>query len=145
MNRSTDSSLETVVGDLTLAIGQLLRRLRSEANPSALNLSQTSVLARIEHGGPMTTAELARVESMKPQSMGSILASLEHEGMIRRQPHPTDGRQVLFVLTEKGVEVRRRRQIAKRDWLTAAASNLDAEELQALATAIPLIRRIGES
>ena len=31
-------------------------------------------LARLEQGGAMTTADLARAESMKPQSMGTILA-----------------------------------------------------------------------
>jgi len=145
MKSNPDPSLETTVADLTLAVGQLLRRLRSEANPSELNLSQTGALARLERGGPMTTADLARAESMTPQSMGSVLASLEQEGMVERQPHPTDGRQVLLTLTEKGLEERRRRHIAKHDWLKAAAAKLDRGELRALAAAIPLIRRLGES
>jgi DNA-binding MarR family transcriptional regulator len=138
-------SLETVVADLTLAVGQLLRRLRSEANPSELNLSQMGALARLEQVGPTTTADLARAESMKPQSMGTVLASLEQEGLVQRQPHPTDGRQVLFALTDEGREERRRRHVAKRAWLVAAAAKLDPAQLQTLAAAIPLIRRIGES
>jgi DNA-binding MarR family transcriptional regulator len=137
--------LEAVVSDLTLAVGLLLRRLRSEANPSELNLSQLGAMARLEQSGPTTTAELARTESMKPQSMGTVLASLEQAGLIQRQPHPTDGRQVLFELTEKGREERRRRRITKRDWLVAAAAKLDPTELRAVAAAIPLIRRIAES
>jgi DNA-binding MarR family transcriptional regulator len=140
-----DVSLETVVADLTLAVGQLLRRLRSEANPSELSISQMGALARLEQIGAMTTADLARAESMKPQSMGTILASLEQEGLVIRQPHPTDGRQVLFAMTERGREERRQRHIAKRNWLVAAATKLDQVELQTLAAAIPLIRRIGES
>jgi DNA-binding MarR family transcriptional regulator len=138
-------SVETVVADLTLAVGQLLRRLRSEANPSGLNLSQIGALARLDQRGPMTTADLARVEAMKPQSMGSVLASLEQEGLVHRQTHPTDGRQVLFALTERGMEERRQRRIAKRDWLLAATARLEPAELQTLVAAIPLIRRIGES
>lgn len=145
MSAAPDPSLEDVVADLTLAVGQLVRRLRSEANPSELNLSQMGALARLERGGAMTTADLAREESMKPQSMGTILAGLEQEELVYRQPHPTDGRQVLFGLTEKGVEERRQRRIAKRDWLVAAAAKLDPTELQALVAAIPVIRRIGES
>lgn len=145
MTISPDPSTELVVSDLRLAIGQFLRRLRTEANPSELNLSQMSALARLEQGGPTTTADLARLESMKPQSMGSVLASLESEGLVKRQPHPTDGRQVLFALTKKGIEERRQRQSAKHDWLMAAVGKLDPEELQILAAAIPFIRRIGES
>lgn len=139
------SSLEPVVTDLTLAIGQLLRRLRSEANPGELNLSQSSTLARLERAGPMTTADLARAESMKPQSMKSILASLEEEGCVERQPHPTDGRQILFVLTSKGLEDRRRHTVAKREWLIDALAKFDPTEIQTLAAAIPLIKRLGES
>lgn len=145
MKPASNPSLQTVVADLRLGIGQLLRRLRTEANPNELNLSQMGALARLEQGEPMTTADLARVESMKPQSMGTVLASLEQEGLVKRQPHPTDGRQVLFALTEKGIEVRRQRRIAKHDWLMAAVGKLDPAELRVLTAAIPLIRRIGES
>ena len=138
------ASLETAVADLSLAIGQFVRRLRSETNPSELNLSQMCALARLDENGPMTTADLARAESMKPQSMGTILASLEEEEHVRRRPHPTDGRQILFVLTAKGVEERRRHSVAKHDWLIAALSKLEPAERRTLIAAIPLIRRLGD-
>jgi DNA-binding MarR family transcriptional regulator len=147
MSRSATSPamLETAVSDLTVAVGQLLRRLRSETNPSELNLSQLSVLSRLDQFGAMTTADLARAEAMKPQSMGTILASLEQEGLVHRQPHPTDGRQILFALTDAGSEVRRQRGAAKREWLLAAMAKLEPAELQAVISAIPLIKRLGES
>lgn len=138
------SSLEAAVAELLLAVGQLIRRLRSEANPSELNLSQMSALARLDQNGAMATADLARAEAMKPQSMGTILAGLEQEGLVERRPHPTDGRQILFALTAAGVEERRRRGIAKRDWLVGALAKLEPEELQTLIAAIALIKRLGD-
>jgi DNA-binding MarR family transcriptional regulator len=144
-SRTPDPSFGHVAADLTLAIGQLLRRLRSEANPAELNLSQSSALARLEREGPMTTADLARAESMKPQSMKSILTSLEEEGCVERRPHPTDGRQILFELTPKGLEVRQRHAVAKREWLVDALAKLDQAEIETLAAAIPLIRRLGDT
>lgn len=143
-SRHPDPPLDTVVADLTLAVGQLLRRLRSEANPSDLNLSQASALARLGQNGAMTTADLARAEAMKPQSMGTILSGLEKEGLVERRPHPTDGRQVLFALTGKGAEERRQRHVAKRDWLMATMAKLEPAELETLVAAIPLIRRLAE-
>lgn len=140
-----DTALEIVATDLAMAIRQLLRRLRAEANPSELNLSQMGALSRLEQNGPMTTADLARAELMKPQSMGIILASLEQEGLIGRRPHPTDRRQIHFVLTEEGIVVRNRNRAVKRDWLVAALAKLDPADLDALASTIPLIRKIGES
>ena len=92
----------------------------------------------------MTTADLARAEAVKPQSMGATLAELEREGLVERQPHPTDGRQVLFALTDEGVEARRKRSAAKQTWLLAAMAKLDPGEQQTLISAAALIKRLGE-
>jgi len=140
----TSISLETAVTELSLAIGQLLRRLRAESNPDELTWSQTVALARLEKAGPMTTADLARAESVKPQSMGATLAELEREGLVERHPHPTDGRQVLFALTAEGVEARRKRSAAKQKWLLAAMAELHPAEQQTLMSAVALIKRLGE-
>lgn len=146
MPRSTDSipALESVVSDLTLAVGQLLRRLRN-ANPGDLNLSQSSVLARLEREGPLTTADLARAEGMTPQSMKTILTDLEEEACVERARHPSDGRQILFSITRKGLDERQRRTAAKREWLLARLEQFDSREVAALAAAIPLIKRLGDS
>jgi DNA-binding MarR family transcriptional regulator len=138
-------SPETVVPALTQAIGQLLRRLRADANPGGLNFSQTAALARLDENGGMTTADLARAEAMKPQSMSTVLASLEQEGLVERSPHPTDGRQILFSLTAQGVEARRKRSTAKQEWLLAAVAKLGPAEQQTLLSAAVLIRSLGGS
>lgn len=138
-------SLDIVAKDLTTAISRLLRRLRTQANPSELALSQMGALSRLEQDGPLTNAELARAELMKPQSMGVILASLEQEGLVERQPHPTDRRQVLFFLTDAGAAVRTRHRAAKRDWLVGVLAELDPSDLKALIAVIPVIRHVGDS
>ncbi|MBV8681596.1 MAG: MarR family transcriptional regulator [Caulobacteraceae bacterium] len=140
----TPMSLEAVVTELSLVVGQLLRRLRAESNPDGLTWSQTGALSRLENSGPMTTADLARAESVKPQSMGATLAELERGGLVERQPHPTDGRQVLFALTGEGVEARRKRSAAKQKWLLDAMAKLDAGEQQTLMSAAALIKRLSE-
>ena len=147
MSAPSDTSmpLETVVTELSLAIGQLLRRLRAESNSDGLTWSQTVALSRLEKAGPLTTADLARAESVKPQSMGATLAELEREGLVERHPHPTDGRQVLFALTAEGVEARRKRSAAKQKWLLAAMARLDPDERETLVSAAALIKRLSEA
>jgi DNA-binding MarR family transcriptional regulator len=122
-----------------------VRRVRAESNPGELSWTQLATLARLEKVGWMTTADLARAESVKPQSMGATLADLEQGGLVQRRAHPTDGRQVLFGLTAAGVEARRKRRIAKQEWLRAAMAQLDPDELQTLIAAIVLIKRLGDS
>jgi len=136
-------SPETVVPALTQAVGLMLRRLRAEANPGGLSISQAAALARLDADGAVTTADLARAEAMKPQSMSAILAGLELEGLVERRPHPTDGRQILFSLTARGGEARRRRSTAKQEWLLAAVARLDPAERQTLLTAAALLRRLA--
>ena len=126
-------------------MGVLLRRVRGEAaGQDGVSWSQASAMARLDKSGAMTTAELARAEMVKPQSMGALLAELEQDGLVRRAPHPTDGRQILFSLTDAGVQARRQRQAAKLAWLTAAIARFDADERRTLVDAIALVKRLGE-
>ncbi len=135
---------ETAAAELMQAVGVLLRRVRGEAGHEGLSWSQAAAMGRLDRTGPMTTAELARAEMVKPQSMGTLLAELEQDGLVRRQPHPTDGRQILFSLTAAGVEARRQRQAAKLAWLSAAIARFDPDEQRTLVDAIALVRRLGE-
>lgn len=135
---------ETHAAELMQAVGVLLRRVRGEAGHEGPSWSQAAAMARLDRTGAMTTAELARAEMVKPQSMGTVLAELEQEGLVRRQPHPTDGRQILFSLTDAGVAARRQRQAAKLAWLTAAIDRLAADERRTLVDAVALLQRLGE-
>lgn len=136
--------LEAAVAELLSVTGQLTRRLRAVSNTRQLTWSQVSIMARLEEAGPMTTADLARAEAVKPQSMGATLAMMEAEGLVERQPHPTDGRQVLYALTDEGQEARRKVRLAKRDWLLGAVEQLSPAEQKTLVAAVEIIRRLGE-
>jgi DNA-binding MarR family transcriptional regulator len=143
--RPADSSqLEAQASDLMHSIGLLLRRVRSESGAPGLSWSQATALGRLDRTGAMTTADLARAEMVKPQSMGTLLAELEADGLVRRQPHPTDGRQILFSLTDAGVAARRQRQAARLAWLTTALAGFDAAERRTLVDAVGLMQRLAQ-
>src|ERR1700719_2795506 len=104
MQRKT---FEIAISDLTHTIGLLVRRVRSAAASHELSLTEAAVMGRLAREGPATTADLARAERMKPQSMGTTIAALEEMGMVTRKPHPTDVRQLNIELTAKGAAVQR--------------------------------------
>jgi DNA-binding MarR family transcriptional regulator len=135
---------EEAVAELLAAMGLLVRRLRAESRSGEVSWSQVAIMARLD-GGAMTTADLARAEGMKPQSMGASLAAMEEEGLVRRKAHPTDGRQILFELTPAGVEGRYRRRLAKREWLLSAIAKLDRDEQKTLFAATDVIKSLAES
>ena len=96
--------------DLTLAIGQLVRRLRAEVNPGELTLSQASALGTarqdrvVDHGRSRALGiGKAAVDGRHPGQSGA--------GRPRPAPAGPGGRrrQVLFGLTPAGVEARRKR------------------------------------
>jgi DNA-binding MarR family transcriptional regulator len=137
-------SLETAAADLVQAIGLLVRRVRAAGGVQEVSWSQTSVMKRLAASGPATIADLARAESVKPQSMGSTIAALESLNLLQRRPHPTDGRQMLIELTPGGAAELKRTVDAKRAWLLRAISQLDANDQQTLFAAEPIIRRLAE-
>jgi DNA-binding MarR family transcriptional regulator len=137
-------TLEIAAIDFAHAIGLLVRRVRAAAASHELSLTEAAVMARLAKEGPATTADLARAESMKPQSMGTTIAALEELGMVERNPHPTDGRQVNIALTAKGAATREIAKDAKQTWLAQAIAQLDEHERETLFEAGRIIRRMVE-
>jgi DNA-binding MarR family transcriptional regulator len=135
---------DVVLGEFIQAVGLLVRRVRAAAASQGLSLTEASVMSRLAREGPATTAELARAEGMRPQSMGTSIAALEEMGMVERKPHATDGRQVNIVLTAKGVAARKSAKDAKRTWLAQAMEQLNEREREALFAAGEIIRRLVE-
>src|SRR5580693_133631 len=141
MQRKT---LQLAVIDFGQAMGLLVRRMRAAAASHELSLTESAVMARLMRDGPATTADLARAESMKPQSMGTTIATLEERGLVERKPHPTDGRQVNIGLTAKGAAVRQSVKDAKRTWLSQVIAQLDERERETLFKAGEIIKRLAE-
>jgi DNA-binding MarR family transcriptional regulator len=141
MSRTT---LDIAVTDFRHAIGLLVRRARAAAVSQELSWNDTAVLKRLAQEGPATTAELARAQGMRPQSMRPIIAALEEMGLVRRKAHPTDRRQVNIELTARGAAAQKRAGHAKRTWLAQAFAQLDESERQTLFAAGRIIKRLVE-
>jgi DNA-binding MarR family transcriptional regulator len=142
MMRSMARARDLDVNDFAQTIGRLVRHMRAAAAQHELSLTEIAVLGRLGRHGPATTAELARAEGMRPQSMSAAVAALEERGLVERKPHATDGRQMNIALTEKGAAVRNSAKDLKRAWLAQATAGLDDEERQALARAGDILKRL---
>jgi DNA-binding MarR family transcriptional regulator len=51
---------------------------------------------------PPTVRDLARTLDCDPSNASLISAKLQQDGLVARQPHPTDGRSRVLVLTARG-------------------------------------------
>jgi DNA-binding MarR family transcriptional regulator len=137
-------NLDAAVTDFAQAIGLVMRRVRAVGGADDVSWTQAFVMKRLATEGPATTADLARAEGIKPQSMGTTIAALEEMGFVERRPHATDGRQMNIALTAKGAAMHKRTGDAKRAWLAQAIAELDERERETLFAAGDIIKRLGQ-
>lgn len=127
--------------DVRLACMRIARRVRFE-NAGALAPHQFSALVRLEDS-PRTPGELAEVERVSAPSMTRTLAHLEEKGLVRRSPHPTDGRQVLLALTDAGRATLAEVRAERDEWMATRLADLTAEERRTLREATAILARVA--
>jgi DNA-binding MarR family transcriptional regulator len=143
---SDSEDASALAAELRIVLGALKRRLREQADVGDLTSAQTSVLLRLERDGPATGTALARAESMRPQSMGAIIAALETAGYVVGTPDPSDGRQTILSLTDHFRVWVSKARAARQDWLLRTLqARLTSGEQRQLAAAVQLLKRLLES
>src|SRR5262249_17482695 len=131
--------------DLKVALGRLVRRMRQRHEPGELTLSEATVLARLDREGPATPGALADAERVRPQAMGTTLATLEHRGVVDRAHDPADGRRSLMSITAEGGRILHNHRARNVDALTRAISEgLTLAEQEQLIAAIPLLEKLAD-
>lgn len=143
---SQDPDVHRIATALQVGIGLLLRRVRQAQAEGELTVPETSALARLDRGGPATSAALARLEQISPQSMGATLAALETRGLVERRRDPGDGRSVVLSVTRAGLQALWNRRTARTEQLAQALSaGFTPAELNQLMAAAPLLERLAQS
>jgi len=136
-----ESELTQEVTNLMSVVGLLVRRARAAAAHD-LSWSHLTVMSRLAKDGPATSADLARAEGVKPQSMGTIVSELLDLGLVARNPHPTDGRQFLIDLTDQGLAYRSVASEKKRTWLVQAVAQLSESDQKTLFAAAKILETL---
>lgn len=134
-----------MASELRLAVHRLTRRLRQERPSDGLTLTQLSALATVWREGPLTAGDLAIREGVKPPSITRVLIGLEEAGLVVREGHPDDARQVLVTATAQGVAVIEADARARDAWLAQQLSGLTARDRGVLERAAVLLERLASS
>jgi DNA-binding MarR family transcriptional regulator len=134
-----------LASSLRLSVMRLARRLRLEKSSDSLSMNQLAALGTLNRCGDLTVGELAGIEKVKPPSMTRTINSLADAGLVTRQTHPTDGRQVLVGLTPAARRVldedRRRRDA----WLARRLADLTADQRALLRDVAPLLEALAST
>ncbi|MCF0096506.1 putative HTH-type transcriptional regulator [Micromonospora sp. MH99] len=127
------------------AITRLNRRVRRARPVGDLTVTQVSALTSLRLAGAMTPRELAEVERVQPPTMTKIVAKLEDRGLVRRTPHPTDGRQVILAATEGGQAVLDQFERARDEWLAHWLAALDEDQRETLHRAAEILQQLARA
>lgn len=127
------------------AITRLNRRVRQARPVGDLTVTQLSALTSLRLAGALTPRELADVERVQPPTMTRIVGKLEERGLVRRTPHPTDGRQVILAATEEGEGVLDQFERARDEWLASRLAELPEDDRETLRRAAEVLQRISRA
>lgn len=95
------------------------------------------------HESPDITLQKVGIAVFKDfASITRIVQLLERNGLLRRKPHPTDGRRSKLVLTRRGESVIRTVEPIAQAYRRRALEGIDAEEVARLRE---LLRRIVDN
>jgi DNA-binding MarR family transcriptional regulator len=114
-------------------------RRREVSDALGMSFGRTRALRRLARR-PMSMREFADAMGIDPPNATVLVADMESQGLVKRGPHPTDGRAKVVEATRKG------RQLAKRaDAILAtpplALSELGNRDLQELRRILERVRR----
>lgn len=141
---TTSLDKPTLANDLRLACQRIARRVRFEST-SELPPHLFSVLARVQRVGPQTPTQLAEHDRVSTPSMTRTLNALCERGLVEKQPHPDDGRQVHITATQAGADVVRE-TITHRDlWMLTHIDSLDDDKLALLRKAADLLLEVSRA
>jgi DNA-binding MarR family transcriptional regulator len=138
----SSTSAHDVADRLHSASIHLLRHVRRVDEASGLSAARLSALSVLVFGGPRTPGELARAEQVSAPTVSKLVAGLERDGLITREPLEGDGRAVLLRATQEGVRVLgegRERRIAE---LVGLFEGLSASELETLGAAAEIMESV---
>jgi DNA-binding MarR family transcriptional regulator len=121
---------------------RLLRSLRREDDGSGLSAPRLSALSVIVFAGPMSLAELAAAEPVKPPTMSRIVDALVERGLVTRIAKPGDRRSVEIEATSDGSQLLDAGRERRVQALIARLKKLADSERRALARGVEILERV---
>ena len=122
---------------------RLLRTLRREDDGSGLSAPRLSALSVVVFAGPLSLAELAEAEQVRPPTMSRIVDALVDRGLITRVTDPRDRRSVRIAATPEGTQLLKAGRERRVHALIGRLGRLAESERRALARGVEILERVA--
>jgi DNA-binding MarR family transcriptional regulator len=139
-------STTRLVEELRPSFLKLGRELRKETTRGGISALDALILGAVKRHPGIGVSALAKSEQMSSPSMSAHVKRLEAAGLLSRD-ETTDGdqRRARLVLTEKAIRSLMAVRQSRTDWLVARLGRLDADQMEVLAAAAPILTLLSES
>ncbi|MGM0931092.1 MAG: MarR family winged helix-turn-helix transcriptional regulator [Actinomycetota bacterium] len=139
MAEGTGHALRRLLGPLRRAVARVVP---TPENAASLSDAQVELLRALEHGGPLTTTEVAARLHISRPTVSNLVKALHQQGLINRELAPGDFRSTLISLSPQA-----RRELARSDGKRAATfqrtiDRLPPEDRAAISRAIPALEHL---
>jgi DNA-binding MarR family transcriptional regulator len=99
---ASEDELVVLIIRTAKALVDRMRAERGGGEDSPLTVVHGLAARYLEGRDDVTSAELACYLGITKQSTSEVVTALESAGLVRRAPHPSDGRARVLLLTEEG-------------------------------------------
>ncbi|MBU5638548.1 MarR family transcriptional regulator [Geomonas sp. Red69] len=133
MDTLTEYRLDKSLGHLASRFSRIvLRRFTAvlQQNGMTITSEQYSLLVQLWDCNGLPQGALAEKTAKDKTTMARLAAGLEERGLIARLPSPSDARERLLYLTDRGKELMDQATALARGILEEAQQGIDAKELE---------------
>jgi len=102
------------------------RRICVEMGRAGTTPARARLLMTLQCHGSCKMSEIGAELDVTPRSVTKLVDSLEGEGLVLREPHPTDRRATLIKLTPRGMMVCKESALANHDAIARLYETLSA-------------------
>jgi DNA-binding MarR family transcriptional regulator len=88
--------------EVPVASRYVVRILEHRLAPTGIPPYQLGLVTHIRHAQPVTPTEISAASGVPPTTLRDNIQRLVDGGLVRRVPHPTDGRSYRLELTSRG-------------------------------------------
>ena len=120
----------------------LLRTARRLDDACGLTAPRLSALSVLVFGGPVTLAELAAAEQIRPPTMTRIVNALQERQLVVKAQDPGDGRAIRIAATRKGKKVLIQARARRVQLLAERVRHLDKTEQKGLSAALVTLQKL---
>jgi DNA-binding MarR family transcriptional regulator len=135
----TVTRTELDLADDILVLHGRIRRALLAGKADDVTASQSAVLGRLVRDGAQSTADLARAEGVRPQSMGATVQALVDLGYVVRADDPTDGRKTVVHGTDAGEQAYRDSREHRARILAARLASLPVTDRDLVARSVAIL------